>query len=261
MIDHRRHHLRVADEYGAVEQDQADKQLQTVDVIPRLQQHPHRQQGGDGGIAEQQQDPACIGGQAHDLFRQFHRDLRAHINKAVEGYDAHHGHYTQADYPPVDQLADYQCHRNGAPHRHHGAGVVDQQLGDDHAEDGVDHQQHQEDDDHEHGAGASTDNLASQGANGFRSIADAGPEGAAIVDAGKEDGAENDPQEGGQPAPDYRDGRPDNRCGAGHRGKVMAPQHKAVGRNKIHAVLEFVGRRAKIRVELVDARGDKAGVE
>ncbi len=235
--------------------------MQTVDVIPWLQQHPHRQQGGDGGIAEQQQYPACIGGQTHDLFRQFHRDLRAHIDKAVEGYDADYGNHTQADNPPVDQLADHQCHSDGAPHRHDGAGVVDQQFGNDYPENRVDHQQHQEDDDHEHCAGTATDNLASQGANGFGSIAYAGPQGATVVDAGKEDGAENHPQEGGQPAPDYRDGRPDNRCGAGHRGEVMAPQHKAVGGHEIHAVLEFVGRSAKIGVELVDARGDKAGVE
>ena len=60
-VDHRRNHGGVGNQHGAIQGGQADKQLQAVDVVTGLQQHPHRQQGSDSGVNKQNDDPGGTG--------------------------------------------------------------------------------------------------------------------------------------------------------------------------------------------------------
>ena len=43
---------RAGNEEGSVQNGQAHKELEAVDVVARLQQHPHRQQRSDEGVDE-----------------------------------------------------------------------------------------------------------------------------------------------------------------------------------------------------------------
>ena len=260
-VDHRRDNRGAGDDHRAVQQNQTDEQLQAVDVVAGLQQHPHRQQRGDRRVTEQNQNPHGVGRQAGGAFRQGHRHRGADVDQRVQSHHADHRDQAQADLAAVDQLPDHQGHGDGAPHRHHGAGVVDQQLGDHHPEHRVDHQQHQEDDDHEHAARAPADHFAGERAHRLGPVAHARPDRAAVVHAGEEDGPQHHPEKGGQPAPDHRDGGPDDGRRAGHRGEMVAPEHKAIGGHEVDPVLELVGRGAEIRIKLVNFLRDKAGVD
>src|SRR5690606_29855529 len=62
------------------------------------------------------------------------------------------------------------------------------------------------------------------------------------------------------PAPDHCNGWPDDGCGTGYRGEVMAPQDVAVGGDEVDAVLKLVSRRAKVRIELEDFLSNELGV-
>ncbi len=42
---------------------------------------------------------------------------------------------------------------------------------------------------------------------------------------------------------------------------MVTPQHEAVGRNEVDAILEFVRWRTKIRVEAIDPVGNETGVD
>ncbi len=80
------------------------------------------------------------------------------------------------------------------------------------------------------------------------------------MNAGKENGADGDPQESGQPTPDNRNGRSDNRRGTGNRGEVMPPQNELVGGNKIDAVFKLMSRRFEFVIQFENDFGEKTGV-
>ncbi len=106
-----------------------------------------------------------------------------------------------------------------------------------------------------------TDNVLGQRAHRSRLVANAGPDRAGVVDAGKENGAEYDPEERRKPAPDDRDRRPDDRRRAGHRGEVMAPENELVRGHEVDAVLHRVRRRLEVRIEAEDSLGDELRIE
>ncbi len=76
-----------------------------------------------------------------------------------------------------------------------------------------------------------------------------------------EDGAEDDPEERGKPAPIRRDARADDRRGARDGGEVVAEQDVLAGRDVVVVVAERVGRRDDALVVLKDAASDPPGVE
>ena len=81
------------------------------------------------------------------------------------------------------------------------------------------------------------------------------------MNAGKKDGAEHDPNERRQPAPDDRDGGPHNRSGPCYGGKMVPPEHIPVCWHKVHAIFILVGWSSEIWVKAEDAIGDEPGVE
>ena len=140
----------------------------------------------------------------------------------------------------VDGLADQQRDDDRTPGRNHGRGVSDEQVGDDDGEGGDDHQQQHEDDDEEQVAPAFTDITPGQRADGLAAVALRGPQDAHVVHAGYENGAQGDPQECRQPAPNDGDGRADDGSGTGNRGEVVAPEHELVRRHVVDAVVHGV---------------------
>jgi cytochrome c5 len=95
----------------------------------------------------------------------------------------------------------------------------------------------------------------------FPLVARAGPERAGIVDPREEDGPEDDPEKGGEPPPDDRDGRTHDGRRARHRGEVVAPEHPAVRRHEVDPVLLGVGRGDEGRIQLEDPLRDELRVE
>src|SRR5699024_11612699 len=118
-----------------------------------------------------------------------------------------------------------------------------------------------EDDHQEQSAAAGADEPGGEGADGLAAVAHRGPQRAQVVHPGEEDGAEGDPEEGGQPAPDHGDGRADDGRGAGDRGEVVPPQDELVGGDVVDPVGQLVGGGAEGGAEPVDAPAEVAGVE
>src|SRR5690606_4713136 len=176
-------------------------------------------------------------------------------DQGVQDGHADQRHPEQVGLAAVDQLTDHQRHRNRAPDRHDRGRELDQQPGDDDAEHGVHHQQHQEDHDHEQAAGPRADHVAGYGADRAGTVPDAGPDGTGIVHAGEEDRAQHHPQESRRPAPDHGNGRTDDGRGTGDRREMVPPEDVAVGRHEVDAVFHLVCRRAVVRIELEDAFG------
>ena len=79
--------------------------------------------------------------------------------------------------------------------------------------------------------------------------------------AGNEDGAAHHPDEGRQPAPDDRNGRPDDRRRPRHRSEVVPPEHVLVGRHIVDAVLHGMRWRLVVRVELEDLLRNEARID
>ena len=73
------------------------------------------------------------------------------------------------------------------------------------------------------------------------------PQRTQIVYAGKEDGAEGDPEKRRNPAPDDGYGRTNDGRGARHGREVVAPQDVFIGGHKVHAVFHGVGRGGVVR--------------
>src|SRR5699024_3072362 len=97
--------------------------------------------------------------------------------------------------------------------------------------------------------------------DGLAAVAHRGPQGAQVMHAGEEDGAEGDPEEGGQPAPDHRDRGAHDRGGAGDGGEVVAPQDELVGGDVVDPILQLMGGGAEGGAEPVDAPAEEAAVE
>ena len=134
-------------------------------------------------------------------------------------------------------------------------------LRDDHAEHGIDHQQQQEDHHHEQAARAAIDHPPSNGADRQPPVAHTGPHRRHVMHAGNEDGAAHHPDEGRQPAPDDRNGRPDDGCRPRHRSEVVPPEHVLVGRHIVDAVLHGMRWRLVVRVELEDLLRNEARID
>ena len=260
-VDRGRGQVGRREQRGAVEQAQADEELHAVDVVARLQQHPDRQQRGDAGVHEQRDDPEGRRRHPEGGGGQLDRVRVAEQDQGVEGCDADDRGEQQVHPPAVDHLPDDQGHEDGSPSGDHRAGGRDQQVLDDDGEGRDHHEQQQEDHDEEQVAPARPDVAPREHPHRAAAVAGGGPQRAHVVHAGEEDGAERDPEERREPAPDHRDGRPDDRGGTGDRGEVVAPQHELVGRHEVDAVVHLVRRCRVGRVEPVDPLAEELRVE
>src|SRR5699024_4317863 len=92
-----------------------------------------------------------------------------------------------------------------------------------------------------------------EGSDGAALIALRGPQGAQVVHTGEEHGAEGDPQECGQPAPDDGDRRTHDGSGTGHGSEVVTPQDVLIRGNVIHAVVHLVRRGGEVLVQRIHA--------
>ena len=257
----RRHHLRAHDEEGAVENDQTHEQLQAVDVVARLQQHPHRQQRGDERIGEQEDDPPTARRDAQHLVGECDRDLVAQNHQPVQRGDADDGDQRQVPVEAIDGLADQQRHHDRAPGGDHGTRRGDEQVRDHDGERRVDHEQQQEDDHQKEVAPARTDVAPRQRADGLAAVPLRRPQRTQVMHSGEEDRAQRDPKKRRDPPPDHRDGRTDDRRRTRDGGEVVAPQDVLVGGDVIHAVFHGV-RRGGVGVrELVDPFAQKLRVQ
>ena len=261
LVEGRGHHGGVHQEDGGIQHQQTHEELQAVDVVTRLQQHPHRQQRSHGRVDEQQDDPPCIGGQAHHVLGQTQREDRAQIDEQIERHHTDQRHPEQVQLVAVDALADDEGHHQRAPDRQHRRRRLDHHLRDDHTEHGVDHQQQQEDHHHEQAAGAAIDHPPGNGADRQPPVAHTGPHRRHVMHASNEDGAAHHPDKGRQPAPDDRNGRPDDGRRPRHRGEVVPPEHVLVGRHIVDAVLHGMRGRLVVRVELEDLLRNEARID
>src|SRR5699024_3575867 len=136
-------------EHRTEEEDEADEQLDAVDVVPRLQQHPHRQQRSDGTVDEECDDPEGRGAHAQERLGQDDGNAVAEDDEPVQEHDSDDGDGNQRNAQTVDAEPDEQRHDDRAPGRDDRGRRADEQVLDDDREGGDDHEQQQEDDDEE----------------------------------------------------------------------------------------------------------------
>ena len=235
--------FRANHQEGAVEDDQANEELQAVDVVARLQQYPHGQKRGDECVGEQEDDPPAASRDTQHFLRQGERHAVTQDHQAVERGNAHDGYQRQVPLEAVDGLADQQRHHDRTPGWDNGGRGGDQQVRNHHGERGIHHEQQQEDDNQEQVAAARADVAAGQGADGLAAVALGGPQRPQIMHPRKEHRAKGHPQKRRHPAPNHGNGWADNRRRTRNGGEVVAPQHVFVGGHEVHAVFHGVGGR------------------
>ena len=80
------------------------------------------------------------------------------------------------------------------------------------------------------------------------------------MDRTDENGPEEDPEEGGNPAPDHGQGGSDNGTGSRNAGKVMSEDDALAGGNVVIAILHLDGGNPGCGVELEDLAGQEPAV-
>ncbi len=261
-VHRRRDDRRVRQEHGEEEDAQPDEELQPVDVVPGLKQQPDGEERRDRRVREEEDDPeARLGERPEARLGQAQRHLDADEHRPVEKRDADDRGPQERDTLAVEQIADRDRHRDDEPRGDDASRIVHEEIRDDDREDGVHHQEKQEDHDHEEAARPLSDDGLGERSDRLALVPHARPQRPGVVDAREEYGAERDPQERGQPSPHHRDGRPDDRCRARHGGEVVAPQHPLVRGHEVHPVFLHVRGRPEIRAQLEYPLRDEARVE
>ncbi len=246
---------------GTVEEDEGDEELDAVDVVARLQQHPDRQDGSDSAVDEQDDDPQGRGFEPEERVRHRHREPVAEEDERIESGNTDDRDGDERPPQPVDRNTDKQRHADGTPGRDHCRGQGHEQVGDDHGERGDDHEPENEDDQEEERSSASADVTSRQRRNGLSPVPRRGPQGAEVVHSREEDRADRDPEECGQPSPDHCDGGPHDGSGSCHGGEVVAPEDESVGGDVVDVVAQLMRRRCKSAVEPVDPFRQELRVE
>src|SRR5699024_582520 len=171
FTDCRCNELRAGEQEGRVEDTQANEQLQTVDVVTWLKQHPHWQQRSAECVDEQDDDPDTCGWDTQDGLRQGDWVPIANEHQGVQRDHANNGNQRQVPLQTVDSLPNAQGDGDGSPSWDDRRRSGNQQTGDNHAESSVDHEQQQEDNHEEEHAAAFTNVASRQQSNRLAAVA------------------------------------------------------------------------------------------
>src|SRR5699024_1396480 len=123
---------------SAVEEDEGDEELDAVDVVAGLQQHPDGQYGSDAAVDEQDDGPHSRGFEAEEGDLHRHREPVAEEEESVEGGDSDDRDGDEGPPQFVDRHADEQCYADGTPRGDDRGGQRYEQIGDDDGERGDD---------------------------------------------------------------------------------------------------------------------------
>src|SRR5699024_581551 len=246
---------------SAIEEDEGDEELDAVDVVAGLQQHPDGQYGSDSAVDEQDDDPQGRGFEAEERVRHRHREPVAEEDESVEGGDSDDRDGDERPPQFVDRHTDEQCYADGAPGGDDRGGQRYEQIGDDDGERGDDHEPENEDDEEEERGSASADVASRQCGNDLSPVPRRGPQGAEVMHSREEERADGDPEECRQPSPDHGDGRSHDGSGSCHGGEVVTPEDESVGGNVVDVVAQLMRRRSESTVESIDPSGQILRVE
>ena len=173
------------------------------------------------------------------------------------------GQRAEAPSPAVDGEPHAQRHQHERRRRQHRLRVEvgREQRGDD-VHEHAHRQGDQEKDEYvEQRLGARSDETLRDLADGHAAGAYGDGQRAEILDRADEDGAEDDPQQGRQPAPDDGNCRPEHRRQSGYGGELVAEEHIAVRGDVVVVVAEHVRRRGPRVVEPEQPLRQMPGVE
>src|SRR5699024_10109517 len=131
---------------SAVEEDEGDEELDAVDVVAGLQEHPDGQYGSDSAVDEQDDDPQGRRFEPEEGVRHRHREPVADEDERIEGGDSDDRDGDEGPPQLVDRHTDEQCYADGAPGGDDRGGQRYEQIGDDDGERGDDHEPENEDD-------------------------------------------------------------------------------------------------------------------
>ena len=248
------------DEQSEDDQREGGEELERVDVVARLEQHPdgkHRgnirveqqhdapgddRPGGEGGIEGVEGSPIAEG--------------NAGIHDAEGDQRGQHEVDALAVEPEADDDGDRDLDQAGEDRgREH---LEDR--GNDQAEDGEHNGQGDEQDGEEQDAGARGEDAAGDVADGLAAVTHRNDQRAEVVDRADQDRAEQHPQQRRDPAPDDGESGADDRSSAGDRGEVVAEDDAFGGRDVVVAVLEFDRGRDTVGIELEDPACQPAAV-
>ena len=255
-IDRRRRERRIGEEESGVHRRHAKIEQQAVGVVAGLQQEPHRQHAGGERVRQQQPLP----------LRQRRSDDRILSAGPDEQQQRPERPCRQRAEAPA-QAVYGEAHAHGDQHerqrRQHRFRV---EVGREQRGDDVDEHAHRqgdqkEDEQVEQRLGALSDQALGHLADGQAPRADGNGERAEVLDRADEDGAQHDPQQRRQPAPDDGDRRTQHRRQSRNRGELVAEQHVAVGRHVVRVVAQRVGRGGPGVVQLEQPPRQVRGVE
>ncbi len=232
------------------DQGQRGKQLQRVDVVPRLQKDPDRQHGSNIGVQQKQENPhparpachRCIDGMqpAHVTVNhgQVHRDQRNQRRQE------------QADALSMQPIPDRNGNRYLDCARKYRCRVLPENRGDHHPEDGQHHRQRHQQHEQKQQSHPTVQYPPRNVPHRLPVVPQAHHQRAKVVHRANENRPHQHPQQRRQPAPHNRNRRPHDRPRPRNRRKMM-PEYDPLRRGHVvHPVVHPDGRTYRCRRKL-----------
>ena len=179
-----------------------------------------------------------------------------------EGDD--HGHDGRQDdvlAPLVDHLAGQDAADRQEEPGHRGRLEAGRRADHDVPERPGDEEQIEVDERQQDDPGAGRDQLVAQPAEGGAVVPHGHHRAGVVLDPADEEGARQDPDQGGEPPPLDRDDRADDRRGAGDRLELVAEEDVLVGGHEFHPVHVHLRRGGPFGIGFDDLRVDVLGVD
>ena len=173
----------------------------------------------------------------------------------------HNGAGKDAETFAIDGPAEDHGDENQPEGRDDDFGLGDESLGGDDGEDGNNQGQGEPQKQGQNGLGSSAQDPARDVGERAAAVSNRRHERCVVVNGAEENAAERDPENGAEPT-EIHDGekRPEDRSGAGDRGKVMTEEKHLLGRGIIDVVAVFAGRGGPTRIGPDDLFFDECAV-
>ena len=243
------------------DQSEARHELEAIDVVPRLEQHPHRQHARHVAVGQEHGHPGPHGpgryGGVEPLDRRPQAaagPLEARATRAEPDGGEHDGKGGEAR--PEQSLAgpmhldpDPDGDRDLKKHRQRRFGKLHEHAGDHPAEDREHHPEREEEEHEKQEPNPAVEQPAGDLSYRHAPVAKAHHERGHVVHGADKDRAQEHPDHGRPPAPHDRERRPHDRPGAGDAREVVAEHDRRRRGHVVDVVAEFHARHRRVRAE------------
>jgi len=255
------------------DQAEARDQLQAVDVVAGLQQQPDRQHAGDIAVGQQNRHPEPdrpAGDGAVDRLDQLPDRAAGPAGARAAGPQPDRGiHRRQRRQAGTEQIpalamdpqADGHRDRNLQKDRQDRLGKLHEDAGDHPAKDRQHHPERKQQQHQKQQPDPGVEQPPGDLADGHAPVPEADDEHRHVVHAANQNRTDEHPDQRRSPAPHDRQGRPDDRPGAGDAGEVVAKDDRRGRRYKVAVVPQRLTRHGGCRIEPEETLGQPLAVE